>query len=350
MLARLPRPFAILFAVLFLGLCAWCLATPSGKVSKAAKGHYTDMMLFRDIVAQVDAGKDYYVAATETQRAHHYPTRPFVTVREPTLYVTAAELGWPTLNQLEEVLAGLVIVIWLLALPPPVMWLEKLAAAGCVATACLAPIAISLTPMSEAWCGLFLALALGLTLWNRARWWMPVIVIAAALALRELALPFLLLAGAFALWQRRWKELAAWTAVLVLFAAGVAWHASNVAAVQLPTDLHSPGWAGALGLRGVLLALANTTLLHKLPMQVALVIALLPALGWLSLDGRRGAFAVLLLFGYALMIALFSRADNFYWGFTMVPAWFAGLALVPRGLIQLYGAVTRPARRSLQAR
>ena len=350
MLARLPRPFAILFAVLFLGLCAWCLATPSGKVSKAAKGHYTDMMLFRDIVAQVDAGKDYYVAATETQRAHHYPTRPFVTVREPTLYVTAAELGWPTLNQLEEVLAGLVIVIWLLALPPPVMWLEKLAAAGFVATACLAPIAISLTPMSEAWCGLFLALALGLTLWNRARWWMPVIVTAAALALRELALPFLLLAGAFALWQRRWKELAAWTAVLVLFAAGVAWHASNVAAVQLPTDLHSPGWAGALGLRGVLLALANTTLLHKLPMQIALVIALLPALGWLSLDGRRGAFAVLLLFGYALMIALFSRADNFYWGFTMVPAWFAGLALVPRGLIQLYGAVTRPARRSLQAR
>ena len=350
MLARLPRPFAILFAVLFLGLCAWCLATPPGKVSKAAKGHYTDMMLFRDIVAQVDAGKDYYVAATETQRAHHYPTRPFVTVREPTLYVAAAELGWPTLNQLEEVLAGLVIVIWLLALPPPVMWLEKLAAAGCVATACLAPIAISLTPMSEAWCGLFLALALGLTLWDRARWWMPVIVIAAALALRELALPFLLLAGAFALWQRRWKELAAWTAVLVLFAAGVAWHASNVVAVQLPTDLHSPGWADALGLRGVLLALANTTLLHKLPMQIALVIALLPALGWLSLDGRRGAFAVLLLFGYALMIALFSRADNFYWGFTMVPAWFAGLALVPRGLIQLYGAVTRPARQSLPVR
>ncbi len=349
MLARLPRPFALLVAVLFLGACAWCLATPPGKVSKAAKGHYTDMMLFRDIVAQVDAGKDYYAAATELQRAHHYPTRPFVTVREPTLYLAAAEVGWPTLNQLEKVLAGLVIVIWLLALPPPVMWLEKLAAAGCVATACLAPIAVSLTPMSEAWCGLFLALALGLTLWSRARWWMPVIVIAAALVLRELALPFLLLAAAFALWERRWKELAAWAAVLVLFAAGLAWHAANVAAVELPTDLHSPGWTGALGLRGVLLALASTTLLHQLPMQLALVIALLPAVGWLSLDGRRGYFAALLLFGYALMIALFSRSDNFYWGFTMVPAWFAGLALVPRGLMQLTRAITRP-RQSLPAR
>jgi hypothetical protein len=348
MLARLPRPVAILVAVLFLGLCAWCLSTPPGKVSKAAKGHYTDMMLFRDIVGQMDTGKDYYSAATAMQRAHHYPTQPFVTVREPTLFVAASEFGWPSLNQLELVLAGLVVVIWLLALPPPVMWAEKLAAGGCVATACLAPIATSLTPMSEAWCGLLLALALGLTLWNRARWWMPVTVIAAALALRELALPFLLLAAAFALWERRWTELAAWTAVLVLFAAGLAWHAVNVAAVQLPGDLHSAGWNGALGLRGVLLALASTTLLHQLPMQLALVIALLPAIGWLALDGRRGAFAVLLLFGYALMIALFSRSDNFYWGFTMVPAWFAGLALVPRGLIQLTRAVTRP-RQSLQA-
>ena len=349
MLARLPRPLAILVAVLFLGACAWCLTTPPGKVSKAAKGHYTDMMLFRDIVGQVSARKDYYQAASEMQRTHHYPTRPFVTVREPTLYLAAAELGWPWLNHAERVLAGLVVLIWLLALPPPVMWLEKLTAAGCVATACLAPIAISLTPMSEAWCGLLLALALGLTLWSRARWWMPVIVIAAALALRELALPFLLLAAMFALWERRWKELAAWSLVLAMFGAGLAWHAFNVSAVQLPGDLHSPGWAGGLGLRAVLLALASTTLLHSMQMQYALVISLFPALGWLALDGRSGRFAVLLLFGYALMIALFSRSDNFYWGFTMVPAWFAGLALVPRAVFQLYSAITQP-RRSLQVR
>ena len=241
------------------------------------------------------------------------------------------------------------VLVWILALPPPARWFEKLAAASFVATACLAPIAVSLTPMSEAWCGLLITLALGLTLWRHAVWWLPVLVIAAALALRELALPFLLLAAAFALWERRWKELAAWTVVLVLFAAGLVWHALNVAAVQLPTDLHSPGWAGGLGLRAVLLALANTTILHELPMQLALVVALLPALGWLALEGREGRFAALLLFGYALMIALFSRSDNFYWGFLMVPAWFAGLALVPRAAIQLTRAITRP-RQSLRAR
>ena len=341
MLAQLSRPYAILVAVFFLVATAWCLSTPPGHVSKAAKGHYTDMMLFRDIVKEVQSGKDYYHAATDMQRAHHYPTRPFVTVREPALYLAGAAFGWDWLNLAEKVLYGAIIVLWLFALPAPIMWAEKLVAAGLIAAAGLAPIATSLTPMSEAWTGLLLTLALGLTLWHRAKWWMPVVVIAVALSMRELALPFLLLAAAFAAWERRWKELAAWVLIGMLFGIGLALHAAQVAQVQLPTDLHSPGWTGGLGPRAVLLALVNTTLLHTLPMKLALVIALLPLLGWLALDGRGGHFAVLLLGGYALMIALFSRADNFYWGFLLIPAWFAGLALLPRALIQLYGAIAR---------
>ena len=341
MLAHLSRPYAILVAVVFLVATAWCLSTPPGKVSKAARGHYTDMMLFRDIVKEVQGGKGYYQAATDLQRAHHYPTRPFVTVREPALYLAGAAFGWGWLNLAEKVLYSAIIALWLFALPAPIIWAEKLAAAGLIAAAGLAPIATSLTPMSEAWTGLLLTLALGLTLWHRAKWWMPVVVIAVALSMRELALPFLLLAAAFAAWERRWKELAAWALVGVLFAGGLALHAAQVAEVQLASDLHSPGWVGGLGPRAVLLALVNTTLLHTLPIQLALVIALLPQLGWLALDGRGGRFAVLLLFGYALMIALFSRPDNFYWGFLLIPAWFAGLALLPRALLQLYGAITR---------
>ena len=342
MLARLPRPIAILFAVLFLAAALWCLSTPPGKVSKAAKGHYTDMMLYRDIVKAVQDGQGYYPAATATQRAHHYPTRPFVTVREPTLYLAAAQQGWPWLNWAEFGLYLVVILVWLVALPPPLHWTERLAAAGLIAAAGLAPIATSLTPMSEAWCGLLLSLALALTMWWRAKWWMPLLVIAAALALRELALPFLLLAAAFAAWERRWQELAAWVAVGVVFAAGLALHAEQVSQYALASDYQSPGWTGGLGLRAVLLALVSTTVLHMIPQKLALLIALLPILGWGALDGRPGRFAALLLGGYALMIALFSRSDNFYWGFLLLPAWFAGLAFVPRAAIQLYGAITRP--------
>ena len=344
MFARLSRPLALLVAALFLVTATWCLLTPPGKVSRAAPGRYTDMMLYRDIVSAMQSGKGYYQAATDAQRAHHYPTRPFVTVREPTLYWLAAQLGWTWLNRIEIGLLIVVALTWVLALPPPINLAEKLTAAALIAVGGLAPIATSITPMSEAWCGLLLTLALGLTLWPRARWWMPVLVIAAALALRELALPFLLLAAAFALWERRWKELAAWTLVAVLFGLGMALHAAQVAQVVRPTDFLSPGWSGGLGLRGVLLAVVNTTLLHLLPHRLALVIALLPVLGWGALDGRGGRFAVLLLGGYALMIALFSRADNFYWGFLLLPAWIAGLALVPRGVGQLARAIIRPAR------
>lgn len=350
MLARLPRPLALLVAALFLAAATWCLLTPPGKVSKAAPGHYTDMRLYRDIVSAMQGGKGYYQAAAETQRAHRYPTRPFVTVREPTLYWLASQQGWAWLNRVEIGLYIVVILTWLFALPAPLNWAEKLVAAAMIAAAGIAPIAISITPMSEAWCGLALTFALGLTLWRRARWWMPVLVIAAALTIRELALPFLLLAAAFALWERRWTELAAWALVAVLFGVGLALHAGQVAQVALPTDLQSAGWAGGLGLRAVLLALVNTTALHLFPQKVALLLALLPMLGWGALDGREGRFAALLLGGYALMIALFSRADNFYWGFLLLPAWFAGLAFVPRAVIQLARAIIRPARQSVPVR
>ena len=342
MFARLPRPLAMLVAALVLAAATWCLLTPPGKVSRAAPGHYTDMMLYREIVSAMQSGQGYYQAATETQRAHNYPTRPFVTVREPALYWLAAQHGWTWLNRIEVGLLIAVVLTWVFALPAPINLAEKLAAAALIGVAGMAAIATSITPMSEAWCGLLLTLALGLTLWRRVPWWMPVLVIAAALALRELALPFLLLAAAFAWWERRWNELAGWALVALLFGLGMALHAAQVAGVAQPTDLQSVGWNSGLGLRGVLLALVNTTLLHLLPHRPALLIALLPVLGWGALDGRDGRFAALLLGGYALMIAVFSRSDNFYWGFLLLPAWFAGLALVPRGVWQLARAIGRP--------
>ncbi len=344
MFARLPRLYALLVVALFLAAAAWCQIIPPAKVVKAAPGHYTDMKLQRDIVSAMQAGKGYYQAATETQRLHHYPTRPFVTVREPGLYWLAAQHGWAWLNRIEIALLIVVILTWAAALPPPINWAEKSAAGLLVAVAGIAPIATSITPMSEAWCGLLLTLALGLTVWRRAPWWAAVVVIAAALMLRELALPFALLAAAFALYERRRTELAAWGAVIAVFGLGMALHAVQVSNYVLPGDGQSPGWAGGMGLRGVVSAVVNTSVLHLIPKPLALLFALLPALGWGALDGRAGRFAALLLGGYALMIGLFARPDNFYWGFLLLPAWFAGLALVPRGVWQLGRAIIRPAR------
>ena len=89
MLARLPRPYAVLVTLLLLAALGWCLAAPRQEIAKAPPGHYTDMRLYRDIVQRMDRGESYYAAATAQQRAQDYPTKPFVTVRLP------PSIGWP---------------------------------------------------------------------------------------------------------------------------------------------------------------------------------------------------------------------------------------------------------------
>jgi hypothetical protein len=68
-------------------------------------------------------------------------------------------------------------------------------------------------------------------------------------------------------------------------------------------------------------------------------LALLPLLGWASLGGRRGLFATLWFAGYFLAAALFARQVNFYWLSLVLPAYGAGLALVPRAVWDLVSAI-----------
>ena len=42
------------------------------------------------------------------------------------------------------------------------------------------------------------------------------------------------------------------------------------------------------------------------------------------------------------MLGVFSRADTFYWGGIMLPAYFVGFALLPRALWQLAIGIIQP--------
>ena len=72
--------------------------------------------------------------------------------------------------------------------------------------------------LHELWSGMLLALAFGLHRPGR-RWGAALAVAALALAIREHALPFVLLMAAMALWRRDWKEGAAWSALALGFVA-----------------------------------------------------------------------------------------------------------------------------------
>ena len=171
MLVRLSQIWAVLIAALFLAAAAWCFVPPPAStrpaMARAVPGHYTDMMLYRDIVASMQQGSDYYSAAAEQQRARGYPTRPFVTIRQPTLYLLAASYGWDRLNLLETALLIANVLLWPLALPAPANLAERLGAGLALGVGGFAAAATTITPMSEVWCGLLLGLALAARLRDR---------------------------------------------------------------------------------------------------------------------------------------------------------------------------------------
>ncbi|MBW8783951.1 MAG: hypothetical protein JF593_04815 [Novosphingobium sp.] len=354
MLARLPRPFAWLLLAALLLAIAWCLWVTPPPVRIAHSGGYTDFHLYRDVAAAVARGEPYHRAAAALHRAHHYPLKPFFTMRLPTLVEAAAWLGWPTLQAISVALLVANVFAWIVAFEDRLPLIERLAIGGAVAFGGSMVADSVLTALHEQWAGLLLSLALALRIrWPRS-WPIAWLLAAAALAIRELALPFVLLAATAALLRREWREFAAWAALVALFAAFMALHAHAVAAVTQPGDLASQGWRTLAGPAAFLRAVVYTTPLQQLPLGWGRLLALLPALGWCALDWRSEArdarISQLYLAGYALMVTLFGRADTFYWGATIEPAYAVGYALLPRALAQLYDALRgAPAAQPLPA-
>ncbi len=305
-----------------------------------AKG---DMALYARIAARVTAGEDYYSAALDEQRTSHYPNRPFVAVRLPTLALLQALIGVDGVRyaQLALVLACLGALNrreTLLA-----AWPERLGASVLLALgggAALNPVAGLDHDFSAGLC-----LTLALLLYRRERWWPALIAAALALAIRELAAPFVLLWLAFALAEQRWREAGALVALLALFAGGVALHYAAVEAGRLPGDLVSQGWSGMAGYRLPLTAVTHLTGLRLLPVSLAAPLAILPLVGWVAIGGRIGLFAVLWFAGLFTMMALFARPENFYWVQLSLPAYGVGLAFAPRGLFELFQSAAGRASR-----
>ena len=134
------------------------------------------------------------------------------------------------------------------------------------------------------------------------------------------------------------RQAAAWTLLVVLFVAGMAWHRAQVQAIALPGDTASRGWTALGGPAQFAGATILSSTLQLLPALVARILALLPLFGWLALRGPRASFVCLWFAGMALAIAMFARPDNVYWGFLLMPAYPIGLALVPRLVADLWRA------------
>jgi hypothetical protein len=324
----------LIAAVLF---SLWPAAQGPGgapSVSTATGIPNADLFLYEAIVAKVRAGGDYYAVAAHELRTRDFPLRPFITFRLPTLAWMQAGLGLPATWALFAGLALATVAAWWVRLKGAFAAdSRRVTGAMLIAAGLVIAKSPGLIFLHELWSGLLLALSLAL--WRPGKWQLSLIVALAALLIRELALPFVLLTGAFALWHRRWGEAAAWGAAVGLFISILVWHYWQVLPVTLPTDPASPGWLSIGGWPTMMRAFRLTSALRVFPAPLGSVAVVLCFFGWLSWKSDTGWLGAMAMLGYGLFFALLSRPNNFYWGLMLAPLLMLGLAFLPQAFADL---------------
>ena len=299
-----------------------------------------DLILYENIVRRVASGEAYYSTAADELRRGNYPLKPFIVFRLPTLAVVSAWLGRAPLLALQWCLFAAMLAAWWVRLDGAFADRgRRISAVMLAAAGVAAAVTGRYLYLHEVWAGALIALSLALH--RPGQWGWSVAAGALALAIRELALPYVLLMAALALWRRDWRESAGWTLVVALFACAMLFHQAAVAQVVLPSDPASPGWAAMAGWPGMLRAFHLAGPLRWLPAVVAAPIVILTLFGWGSWKSFTGIAATLLYLGYGLAFMLFGRTDNFYWGLIVAPAFLVGLAFIPTAASDLAAALRK---------
>lgn len=300
-----------------------------------SEGMIGDHALYLKIMRRMEAGTPYYPAVVAEHRANGYPLRPVLTVRLPTLASVLSTISLPAGIAVSSALALATLLAWrrrLVQEPglPPYARFGVLFIAINIGQAMSGQWVL----IHEVIAGLLIALALAL--YRPDRPWAAMAAMAAALAVRETALPVAMLFGLFALIDRNWRAAGAWLAIGIAFAIGLAFHAAAVANVTNPGDIAGSGWLGLNGWDNYISFIYKSSVLRFFaPYWLAAVLVPLALLGWLAWRSRLGLAGLLVQLGYAALFILFARHDNDYWGMLVVPTLFVGLIFVPAALAAL---------------
>lgn len=343
---RIPAILALLVLAAFLILAALTPVTHTKGAVKAVsvtalegpqadrpatRPRDFDLALYDRTIERIRGGENYYDFIAEEQRKAQFPLRPAVAVRLPTLAYLCAWAGD----------TGQAVAAFLLLFAVMGVWWKRLAEeAGSPALrlpamlllifgASLATTRYFFT-LHELWAGMLLALSFGLH--RPGKWGASLAAAALALAIREHALPFVLLMGAMAFWRRDAKEGAAWSALALVFLAALALHIHLINAMLLPTDGESAPWLALRGLTGFTSDVTLSSNLRFLPGWLSGPLIVLAVAGWAGWKSPAGTFGTLLYLGYGLLFMIAGRPDNYYWGFMITPVFLMGLAFAPRAV------------------
>nr|WP_166180952.1 hypothetical protein [Altererythrobacter segetis] len=329
------RAFAQLVGILLLIVAA--TASSPRKVDPtpylASAREMSDLQLYQAIAGKVARGQGYYPTAVKLQREHDFPVRPFVTVRLPTLAWAVALVGPGALLALQALLLLAGALAWFAALSGysrP----ERYGAVALYAVFGGSMIGLAETAQHEVWAGLLLSLALPLA--SRFPNLAVVLGLLASL-IRELAAPFLGLIALLAWLERDRATSAKALGALAVVCLALAAHYFALTSLTLPGDPATQGWLGLGGPAALLRDISAITTADPLPPFVLAALSFGPMLGWLSLPGRTGRLAALWFGGVLFAVIVLGRSDNLRWIDMLMPGYFVGLALVPRGIFKIGG-------------
>ena len=288
-----------------------------------------DTALHLAIIGRIAAGEPVYASIGTELRARGYPSASTANWRTPFHYWIVAQFGTARIGRALVIVANLAVFLGAYALRHRFWGSWFVAAVLLMGT--MVPI-VTFRPagivMAEYWAGMLVALALA---FYHCRWWTAAACCGVlAIFVRELAVPFGVICGLFAVSERRHRESAVWVVGGLAYVVYYLLHAQAVSAAMLPTDWSWPhSWVRFLGWPFVLQTawVAGWTIF--LPYVVTPIMAALALAGAFARSMPRQLRWPLV--AYALLFCVVGQPFNFYWGFVTAPFWTYALLYTPEG-------------------
>lgn len=291
-----------------------------------------DLQLYGAITDRMGDGDSYYTAVGIEQVDRGYPTRPAMTVREPTLAWLIAGVGGE--GAARVVLATLLVAAGIsmaarLRTSVPALLPSLVASVLSILTLLVMAIPKAVN-FHEVWAGALIVLSLGLH--TRRRWVLSVVLALLAAMIREHAVPYLLVMLVLAWREGCRKETVAWAAAVLAWAAFYGLHVARVVELVPLSPRVSPGWLAGEGWPLFVEMIRSRSPLVLFPFWIAAVLVPLALLGWWVCRTAYGRRVALTVTGYACAFSIVGRIDTTYWGFLLTVLVIPGAALAPSAI------------------